>query len=263
MFFAGASTPGRSPNGMWLNLDTTSNAASFQILGATVNDYSGRSYDNIGKYCLPGFNDIFAIRRGGDLELWVNGIKLVGSAISGGTPPGITNSLTTSVVFFNGSTGNAFANELGGSGFYRKALTPDEMKLIGAGGTIADKSLILHQSDYRGVRRSRFTNPYSSHTATIGSDVSLISPSNVLEVSAVIDPPSISAGGIQTVTATVNGAVVGAAVTASPRNALAAGVIQMNPGRVSATNTVSIDLYNATGSPIDPASNTWDISVSR
>lgn len=231
---------------------------------ATISDFTYRTFSTIMKYGItPGYNDIFAIRRSGVLELWVNGIKLVGTPTNGGTAPGEGGSITTPYIVFNQTANNAFAQELGASGFYSKALLADEMRAIAAGGTISDKSKILHQSYYQGARRTRYPNPYSTHTATIGSDVTLLDPGDYYDVVSVIDPPSIAAGAIETVTATVTGAVVGATVTASPRNALPAGVIQMNPGRVSATNTVAIDLFNSTGSPIDPPSNTWDVRVGR
>lgn len=264
MFYAGTSQTARQPLGADLTIGDSGNTVTFTIYGATLGDFTYRTFGTIQKYGItPGYNDIFAIRRSGVLELWVNGIKLVGTLSNGGTAPGEGGSLTTSYIVFNQTTNNAFAQELGASGFYSKALTAEDMRAVAAGGTIGDKSKILHQSDYRRARRIRYPNPYSSHTATIGSEVTLLDPADYYDVVSVIDPPSIAAGTIGTVTATVTGAVVGATVTASPRNALPAGVVQMNPGRVSAANTVAIDLFNSTGSPIDPPSNIWDVRVGR
>lgn len=179
MFFAGSSSLTRAAHGVWLNLDDTNNTVSFTIYGATLADFSYRRFTNISRYCvLPGFNDIFAIRRNGALELWVNGTRLVGKRDSGGAAPGEGGRLKTPYIVFNQATNNAFAQRLGGSGFYSKALTVEEMRSIGKGGTIHDKSKILHQSDYRSVRRNRYPNPYSKHTATIGADVLLLDPSD-------------------------------------------------------------------------------------
>jgi hypothetical protein len=78
---------------------------------------------------------------------------------------------------------------------------------------------------------------------------------------ATLNYSSIAAGGNETLTITVTGAAVGDAVTVGiPNGSKTAGLIFGTPW-VSSTNTVSIEAYNSTGSPIDPASGTFRVSV--
>lgn len=78
--------------------------------------------------------------------------------------------------------------------------------------------------------------------------------------SATLDFPSISAGGVQSLTITVTGAADGDEVYPGiPNAAFTAGLVYTM--RVSATNTVTVDVYNSTGSPIDPASATFKAFV--
>lgn len=77
--------------------------------------------------------------------------------------------------------------------------------------------------------------------------------------SATLDFGSIAAGATAELTITVTGAPVGAAVHLGPPAGLESGLVAF--GRVSATSTVTVRLYNSTGSPIDPASATWSAAV--
>lgn len=79
-------------------------------------------------------------------------------------------------------------------------------------------------------------------------------------VVATLDFASISAGTVGTsLTVTVPGALAGDAVMLGAPAALETGLIAF--GRVSADDTVSIRLYNGTGSPINPASADWTVIV--
>ena len=78
--------------------------------------------------------------------------------------------------------------------------------------------------------------------------------------SATLDFPSISAGGVQSLTITVTGASDGDEVYPGiPNAAFTAGLVYTM--RVSATNTVTVDVYNSTGGAIDPASATFKAFV--
>lgn len=260
---AGSSASARTARSIWLDIEDSANTVLFAILGATTSDYSARRYSTTSGYFRDGVSDIFAIRRNGALELWIDGIRLNGTVVTNGTPPTEAGQVDSDFCNFNdANVANAFSNSLAASGFFSKALAAGEMEVIARGGLLADTSTVLHQSNYTKARRVRYPSSQSTAVATIGADVTVLDPGD-LAAAAVIDPPSIAAGAIATVTATVTGAVVGASVSASPRTALPAGVVQMNPGRVSATDTVSIDLLNVTAGAIDPASNTWDIRVAQ
>jgi hypothetical protein len=264
---AGSSATSRTARSVWIEIENSANDVLFAILGTTTSDTSGRRYTATGNtvagYFRDGVSDVFAVRRSGALELWIDGIRLNGVVATTGTPPGEGGQVDSDFCNFNNANVvSAFSNSLAASGFFSKALVAGEMEVIARGGLLADTSTVLHQSNYTKARRVRYPSSQSTAVATIGADVTVLDPGD-LAAAAVIDPPSIAAGAIATVTATVTGAVVGASVSASPRAALPAGVVQMNPGRVSATDTVSIDLLNVTAGAIDPASNTWDIRVAR
>ena len=70
-----------------------------------------------------------------------------------------------------------------------------------------------------------------------------------------INPGLINAGAIGTGTITVNGAMAGMTVHLGPPTAIEAGLVWQ--GFVSATNTVTIRIFNTTGGGITPASATW------
>lgn len=77
--------------------------------------------------------------------------------------------------------------------------------------------------------------------------------------SATLDFPSIAAGATSELTITVTGAATGEAVSIGPPSTLNAG-LQVT-GYVSAANTVTVRVYNSTGSAVDPASATWKAIV--
>lgn len=80
-------------------------------------------------------------------------------------------------------------------------------------------------------------------------------------VSTTIDFSSINAGSVGTSTVTVDGAVANDIVNLGPPSGIESGL--MWSAFVSADDTVTIRLYNTTGSPIDPASATWVVYVTK
>ncbi len=94
---------------------------------------------------------------------------------------------------------------------------------------------------------------------TINTDITTIN-NRFISASAALDFPSVAATtGTQTLTITVTGAEVGDRVLLAPPSALPAGLIPI--GFVSATNTVSVSVFNNTAGAIDPASMTWGVTV--
>jgi hypothetical protein len=91
---------------------------------------------------------------------------------------------------------------------------------------------------------------------SVGGGASL---SKILPASAILDFPSIAAGGQQELTISVTGAAVGAMVALGPPSGLEAGVVVA--ARVSASGVVTVRAANITGSPIDPASATYNVVV--
>jgi hypothetical protein len=78
--------------------------------------------------------------------------------------------------------------------------------------------------------------------------------------SATLDFPSIAAGGVQSLTITITGAADGDEVSPGiPNAAFTAGLVYTM--RVSAANTVTVDVYNSTAGAIDPASATFKAFV--
>jgi hypothetical protein len=89
-----------------------------------------------------------------------------------------------------------------------------------------------------------------------GSDVTKITKAVVS-----IDPPSIAAGAVADVAVTVTGAVVGDSVVVNPPTAgLTAGLLVCQ-ARVSAANTVTVRLHNASAGVIDEAAANWAVLV--
>jgi len=84
--------------------------------------------------------------------------------------------------------------------------------------------------------------------------------SQVLRGTATVDPPSIGAAGKTSVTFTVTGAQVGDVVDVQPPAALETGLVVV-AARVSALNTVQVDLYNPTAGAIDGTSRSWTYTV--
>lgn len=120
-----------------------------------------------------------------------------------------------------------------------------------------------------------FANPAPGTTNTVaaialepssgGTIPVFVVPSRIhgapLTGTATLNFPSIAAGAVETLTITVTGAAPGDSVALGPPAAMDAGLIWS--GYVSATNTVTVRLYNSTGSPIDPPSAAWRATVVR
>ncbi len=78
---------------------------------------------------------------------------------------------------------------------------------------------------------------------------------------ATLDFGSIAAGASASLTMTVTGAVISMPVALGAPANLEAGLLAF--GLVTATNTVTVRLFNSTASAIDPVSNTWRAFVGR
>lgn len=101
---------------------------------------------------------------------------------------------------------------------------------------------------------------YDGTNFFVSSSSTRYTVAKILSNSSTIDFGSVSAGGEVTNTITVTGAADGDEVILGHTNATSsAGLFFV--ARVSATNTVTVTAYNITGSPIDPASGTFKVSV--
>lgn len=83
--------------------------------------------------------------------------------------------------------------------------------------------------------------------------------SKILRASAILDFPSVAAGGQQELTISATGATAGAEVAIGSPAALESGLTVS--ARVSSADTVKVRISNITGSPIDPASSTYRVTV--
>jgi hypothetical protein len=82
-----------------------------------------------------------------------------------------------------------------------------------------------------------------------------------IDASATLDFPSIAAGGTAELAITVTGATVGDPVHLGPPATLNNGLLPW--ARVSATNTVTVRIHNATSGAINPTGATWKVRVSK
>lgn len=82
-----------------------------------------------------------------------------------------------------------------------------------------------------------------------------------LTVSATWDPASISDGATAATTVTLSGATLGDFAVASFSNAVPAGAILA--ASVTAADTVTVTLFNKTGSALDLASGTLKVGIIR
>jgi hypothetical protein len=81
----------------------------------------------------------------------------------------------------------------------------------------------------------------------------------ILSASTTLDFPSIATQDSTELTVTVTGAAVGNAVQLAPPSSIESGLTWS--GYVSAADTVTVRVVNATGGAIDPASATWGVIV--
>lgn len=99
-----------------------------------------------------------------------------------------------------------------------------------------------------------------AHPDMIQTYLSAFVPEILPPVTATLDFTSVSANSVGTpLTVAVLGAAAGDLVILGPPSGITAGL--MWSGFVSAANTVSIRLFNGTGSGIDPASAVWSVTV--
>jgi len=86
--------------------------------------------------------------------------------------------------------------------------------------------------------------------------------SKELRAAAILDFPSVAAGGVQTLTATVTGAVTGDIVTVNANpNGITTGIVFF--AGVTAADTVTVKAQNCTTAAVDPASATFIIYVTN
>ncbi len=92
-----------------------------------------------------------------------------------------------------------------------------------------------------------------------------VSRGNVLHrsvLSVYFAPTSVTAGSASTQTLTVNGINVGDSVRVAYYGAQTAGIVT-TAAYVSAPNTVSVEFFNTSGSPVSPAAGTYYVSVDQ
>lgn len=107
------------------------------------------------------------------------------------------------------------------------------------------------------------TNEYyhltsAHHSGLTGSNLTTLHK-HWLSGSATLDFPSIAASSIETLTITVTGATVGDTVFIGAPSGIETGLIWS--AFVSASDTVTLRLFNTTVGAIDPVSATWKVKV--
>jgi hypothetical protein len=108
------------------------------------------------------------------------------------------------------------------------------------------------------MARTTFSGPVKSDNGFIGGTGATVTA--VLKASSTIDFTSISANTTSdSAGITVTGAVAGDPVIVGVPATLAAGLVVT--GYVSAADTVKVRAANVTGSPIDPVSGTFTVTV--
>jgi hypothetical protein len=242
---AGSSATSRTARSVWIEVENSANDILFAILGTTTGDTSGRRYtatsNSLAGYFRDGVSDIFAIRRSGALELWIDGIRLNGVVATTGTPPGEGGQVDSDFCIFNNANAvSAFSNMLSASGFFSKALSAGEMDVVSRGGLPADTSTVLHQSNYTKAWRASYQSSQSTAVATIGSDVSVLDPwtfgSGITPATAAT---TLSASSPRTQLAD---ATAGAFSINLPTAASASGLPPFNIKKIDASaNAVTID----------------------
>lgn len=91
-----------------------------------------------------------------------------------------------------------------------------------------------------------------------GTWIAVYTPT-ILTGSKTFDWPSVADGAVSTTTVTVTGAALGDCAIASLNGAVTAGAFMV--AHVTSANTVSVTLFNKTGSPLDLASATLSVMV--
>ena len=115
-----------------------------------------------------------------------------------------------------------------------------------------------------GLQRTNMTFDVSGdNTTNYGDSFFLVKvvPSNYRTGTTTYDAPSISASGTTTTTVTVTGAALGDAVEDVSFGVSLQGLVLTS--YVSATDTVTLVLFNPTGSPVNLASTTVNVRVRK
>lgn len=110
------------------------------------------------------------------------------------------------------------------------------------------------------ILASVVVNGDTTHAPT-GDAVNDYVDGRILSTTASLNFGLIGAGSVGVQTVTLTGAVANDAVMLGPPAALESGLI--SAGRVSASDTISIRLFNGTAAGIDPVAATWRVTVIR
>ena len=193
------------------------------------------------------------------------GYSMLGGLRINGADPGNTIYLSTGSIGINAIGGNVNIGGVSGislSAVYR-SLTFNATGGDGTDGcffpnTDAD---VNNTQIFLGKSSNRFAglfvkNITASGTVTIGGGTAI---AKVLSATATLDFPSIASNDTQTLTMTVSGAAAGNAVFLGVPAALDANLIWC--ASVTAADTVTIRMHNASGSSVDPASGTYRATV--
>lgn len=151
-----------------------------------------------------------------------------------------STSNVASVLYQKGFSGRAEIGNIGDDNFRFK---------VSADGSTWNDSIIIDNSTGN-------TNLSTGFTAGGGTVVK-----KVISATSVLDFPSISANSSSDLTVTVTGAISGSGSTVELGlpNSPVSGIIYM--GFVSAADTVTVRAFNVTGSAINPASQTFRVTV--
>ena len=173
---------------------------------------------------------------------------------------GIELSNTTHKAIFQSSTGAT--NYLAGNSTFGNSSTAPTAKvhLMASTATAGTASLKIVE----GIRQTTGEDGTINHVSDNLEFVSGTTPyvlAKTLTNTATLDYGSIASLATETLTITVTGAAVGDVVSIGIDNASKSAGLIFGQAWVSATDTVSIEAYNSTLSPIDPASGTFRASV--
>lgn len=108
--------------------------------------------------------------------------------------------------------------------------------------------------------RTTFSGPVKSTAGFESASGATIT--DFLSGTVSVNPPSIAGGAEADVSVTITGAAAGDVVVLQPPAALTAGLYIVGVA-VTATNTVTLRLYNVTGGAIDEAAATWNYRIFR
>ena len=128
-------------------------------------------------------------------------------------------------------------------------------------GTGNSRTMALRTTTAGGTATTALTLD-ASQNATFAGSVAIgggTAITKVLSATATLDFPSISSSDTHTLTMTVTGAVAGDSVFIGVPAALDANLIWS--GSVTAADTVTIRMHNASGASVDPASGTYRVTV--